>query len=630
MEVENVSSEIQLKREIYISARDGEAATIIEKLRKMDKCGVVQEILDHHTEEENEIMTPLIISARNGHEHVVTVILRLGADVEQTGTIVIKEQTIKEATPLWCAAAVGHLGIVKLLVEYGANINSKTCSNSTPLRAACYSGYLNIVEFLIEHGADINTLNYAKETSISLACWKEQYSVVEYMIRKGADINIKSASGATALHYCANNGSVKLTDLLLQNGAIITTNENNETPLIVAALRGNTDVVEYFVTKTDCSRKERTDALELIGTTFAVIPKYHDIDKAYHYLMKGMKERGIHNDFADNQNPVPAFENWIECRNIQELDAIQTNINALKMECLVKRQRILGLGHPQVIRAIAEVGDDFIDDCEYTKGLNLWYYALKQYKNALSYVDLWLWFPNTLAYIIEMNHIPQLNMILDALLVFTNKLESFLFQMEKCKEDIDLLEGRCEDVIQVCVYIIGILLMISNDDDHDDVYRAIYKFIRLAPQLQNGYSPLHMCCSNVQYTKYDSLLNVIQFPNVSLCQAFLSCGSNVNAMDNDHNTPLHTIATCVDTDTDDIDPCIEIINCLIEHEAHTDIRNKERKTAVDEANTDFVKSMIMANMRLNLKCLAATVVRKHGIVYVGIVSKDIEEFIELH
>ena len=630
MEVENVSSEIQLKREIYISARDGKAASIIEKLRKMDKCGIVKEILDHHTETENEIMTPLIVSARNGHEHVVTVLLRLGADVEQTGTIVIKKQTIKEATPLWCAAAVGHLGLVKLLVEYGANINSKTIANSTPLRAACYSGYLNIVEFLIEHGADINTLNYAKATSLSLACGKEHYSVVEYMIRKGADINIKSASGATALHECAENGSVKLTDLLLRNGAIITTNENNETPLIVAALRGNTDVVEYFVTKTYCSRKERTDALELLGTTFAVIPKYHDIDKAYHYLMKGMKERGIDNDFVDNQNPVPAFENWIECRNIQELDAIQTNINALKMECLVKRQRILGLGHPEVIRAIAEVGDDFIDDREYTKGLNLRYYALKQYKNALSYVDLCL--PKTLAYIIEMNHILQLNIVLDALLVFTNKLESFFIQMEECKRDIDLhvLQDRCEDITQDCVYLIGILLTISTDGDHDDIYRAIYKFIRLVPQLKNGYSPLHMCCSNVQYTEYDPLLNVIQFPNALLCKAFVTCGSNVNAMDNDHNTPLHTIARCVDTDTDDIDPCIEIITYLIENGAHTDIRNKERKTAADEANTDFVKSIIMENTELNLKCLAATVVRKHGIVYVGIVSKDLEEFIELH
>lgn len=68
-------------------------------------------------------------------------------------SVVYDGDTIEEATPLWCAAAAGHLNIVKLLVRKGANVNSTTKSNSTPLRAACFDGYYDIIKFLISHGA---------------------------------------------------------------------------------------------------------------------------------------------------------------------------------------------------------------------------------------------------------------------------------------------------------------------------------------------------------------------------------------------------------------------------------------------------------------------------------------------
>ena len=71
-------------------------------------------------------------------------------------TVVIDGETI-EAPPLWCAAAAGHLSVVRLLVRMGAKINSTTKTNSTPLRAACFDGYFEIVKFLVQHGAGIFT-----------------------------------------------------------------------------------------------------------------------------------------------------------------------------------------------------------------------------------------------------------------------------------------------------------------------------------------------------------------------------------------------------------------------------------------------------------------------------------------
>lgn len=69
--------------------------------------------------------------------------------------VIFDGETIDGAPPLWCAAAAGHMDIVKLLISHGAEVNTITRTNSTPLRAACFDGHLEIVKYLVQHGADI-------------------------------------------------------------------------------------------------------------------------------------------------------------------------------------------------------------------------------------------------------------------------------------------------------------------------------------------------------------------------------------------------------------------------------------------------------------------------------------------
>ena len=69
-------------------------------------------------------------------------------------------EMIERAPPLWCAAAAGHLALVKLLVKNGARVNSTTKTHSTPLRAACFDGHFDIVRFLVTHGAGMYHSDY--------------------------------------------------------------------------------------------------------------------------------------------------------------------------------------------------------------------------------------------------------------------------------------------------------------------------------------------------------------------------------------------------------------------------------------------------------------------------------------
>lgn len=46
--------------------------------------------------------------------------------------------------------------------------------------------------------------------------------------------------------------------------------------------------------------------------------------------------------------PVPAYENWVECQTLNELESIRRNNNALHMEGLTIRERILGVNSPEL------------------------------------------------------------------------------------------------------------------------------------------------------------------------------------------------------------------------------------------------------------------------------------------
>lgn len=59
-------------------------------------------------------------------------------------------------TPLHVAAKWGKSNMVSLLLEKGANIESKTRDGLTPLHCAARSGHEQVVDMLLERGAPIS------------------------------------------------------------------------------------------------------------------------------------------------------------------------------------------------------------------------------------------------------------------------------------------------------------------------------------------------------------------------------------------------------------------------------------------------------------------------------------------
>lgn len=127
-------------------------------------------------------------------------------------------------------------------------------------------------------------------TCLMIACYKGHLKIAQYLIELGADVNRKSVKGNTALHDCAESGSLEILQLLLENGARMDVDSYGMTPLLAAAVSGHTHIVEYIVEQLETvGRKEKVDALELLGATY--VDRKRDMLGALEFWKKAMQLR---------------------------------------------------------------------------------------------------------------------------------------------------------------------------------------------------------------------------------------------------------------------------------------------------------------------------------------------------
>jgi len=294
-----------LKAKADPGATDATGETPLIKAAKVGDLQIVTALLKAgaavDTPDSGFGQTPLMAAAREGHTAVVKLLIDRGARVNaqtRTGKTPeirnpaeskasrgagiqrggwpnrgIRESIPGAKTPLLYAAREGHVDIVRLLLDAGANLEQADADGVTPLLIALMNEHAEAASFLVERGANVNAMDWYGQSPLFVAVDVRNldvsgptrdngvdreafYRVAELLLNRGANPNARTRefppqrpwvtrlgslswvdfTGQTPFLRAALAGDVKMMKLLLRFGADpnIPTTEGT-TPLMAAA-----------------------------------------------------------------------------------------------------------------------------------------------------------------------------------------------------------------------------------------------------------------------------------------------------------------------------------------------------------------------------------------------------------
>jgi serine/threonine-protein phosphatase 6 regulatory ankyrin repeat subunit B len=152
-------------------------------------------------------------------------------------------------TPLGAAATAGHLGMVGLLINRGANINATHAWVRTALHRAGHEGHEDVVALLLSKGAQANIRDDHGSTPLMVAAFRGHLCVVRMLVQHmgGVGLDGRNILGWTALYWTASRGHEEVVRYLLLAGSDPTIRDIHEmTPRAVAQQRGHSSCVAVF------------------------------------------------------------------------------------------------------------------------------------------------------------------------------------------------------------------------------------------------------------------------------------------------------------------------------------------------------------------------------------------------
>jgi len=130
--------------------------------------------------------TPLHVAVDADHKRMVDLLIAQGANVDANEA--------PDGTPLHHAILYRHPGLVRSLLAVGANVNAKASrTRITPLQLAFMFRQVEVVALLLDGGADPDTRDEWNRTVLHAAAWGGDTELAGLFLAHGAQVNANQA-----------------------------------------------------------------------------------------------------------------------------------------------------------------------------------------------------------------------------------------------------------------------------------------------------------------------------------------------------------------------------------------------------------------------------------------------------
>jgi ankyrin repeat protein len=230
--------------------------------------------------------TPLFVAAGQEDPEIVRLLIEAGAALDGTD----------QFTPLRIASALGHIEVVKVLLDKRASIDLID-NGYTPLHAAILRGHYSIVELLLQKGANPNISNNNGDSPLHTAVNDVHHKIVEFLLEKGANINASNKDEERPLHHASHRGHIDIIRTLVERGAHLDVQDSDgDTPIHLASLSNHHDTVRFLL--------ERA-AKPNLGNKGGHTPLHGAAEEGSIELVKMLVERGAHLDVQNSDGDTP-------------------------------------------------------------------------------------------------------------------------------------------------------------------------------------------------------------------------------------------------------------------------------------------------------------------------------------
>lgn len=185
---------------------------------KDDASSILSLFKYQNTDEDFEIFqnetkagfTPLHYAVFYGYENIVKLLLEYNANIND-------DENILRIAPIHLAVTQQNFSLIELLVKHKANINLVNCFDYSVLHMAIILNNISLAQKLLDYGADININPQFKDTPLHLAVFLNNLKMVKFLCDQGADVNLKNEDGFTPIHIAFTQNNIEILDILFNS-----------------------------------------------------------------------------------------------------------------------------------------------------------------------------------------------------------------------------------------------------------------------------------------------------------------------------------------------------------------------------------------------------------------------------
>lgn len=248
-------------------------------------------------------------------------------------------------------ARKGDIKLCISAIRDGADVTFQSCGLS-PLFYAAFYGHTMIIDYLVNCGADVDEKNPSGITPLSKAIEVGHMASVKCLLSHNADPNIADAKGIAPLMKAAKVGRLDLVMCLVTEGYAMLDYQNEEknTALNEAALKGNTDIVKFLL-----ENGASVDLPNSLGKT----PLHRAVSASKAAVVKLLLEHGADVDAQDLYGFTAmhhaSFQGALECAKI--LMEKKANMFIKDKSGKLPQEVAQGKRHYSIVDYFREVGE---------------------------------------------------------------------------------------------------------------------------------------------------------------------------------------------------------------------------------------------------------------------------------